>query len=82
MDEAKVRAHLHENSEEFRRLEEKHHQYDEQLDAIADLAFLSPEDQIRKIELKKRKLRLKDRMYELMLDFHREQQEKKVNADT
>ena len=71
MDDVKIKAALRGESEEFRRMEEKHHQYEQELEAIANLTFLSPEQQIKKKELKKRKLQLKDKMYELMLNYQK-----------
>ncbi len=71
MDEARVRAILREESEEFRHLEEKHHQYEGELAAIADKTFLSSEEVMRKKDLKKRKLQLKDKMHDLILDYQK-----------
>ena len=72
MDDDAIRASVHKENDEFRRVEEKHQQYEEELEAIADLAFLSPEKQLKKQELKKRKLQIKDQMHQIILD-HQEQ---------
>ncbi len=75
MDDSKTRSLLHEENEEFRRLEEKHRQYEKELESIPDLAFLSPEQQLQKKELKKRKLQIKDKMHELMITYQKTSQE-------
>jgi uncharacterized protein YdcH (DUF465 family) len=47
---------------EFRRLQEEHRKYDQELGELSGRAFLSPDDQWRVSELKKLKLIAKDRM--------------------
>ena len=49
-------------SHEFRNLRDDHHKYDEELTALSDRGFLSPDQQWRASELKKLKLIAKDRM--------------------
>ncbi len=71
MDEARIRVALREESEEFHHLEEKHHQYEEELKTIADKAFLSPEELVKKKDLKKHKLQVKDKIHQLMLDYQK-----------
>jgi uncharacterized protein YdcH (DUF465 family) len=51
---------------EFRSLVEEHSRCDSQLEQILNSSYISSEDLVRKAELKKIKLRLKDRM-ELIL---------------
>jgi uncharacterized protein YdcH (DUF465 family) len=69
MTEAQIKEHLRKNNDEFRRLEEKHHQYERQLEEISSHALLSPEQQREKKDIKKLKLKLKDKMQEMIIEF-------------
>jgi len=57
-----VREFLARTDEEFRRLYEKHQEYEQELDALAKKGFLSPEEELRVAEVKKKKLSIKDQM--------------------
>ncbi len=59
---ASVRERLLEQNEEYRRLDEQHHQYEARLSALGEKAVLTDDEQIEETNLKKRKLQLKDRM--------------------
>jgi uncharacterized protein len=52
---------LQEN-EEYRRLEEQHHGYEQRLALLGEKAVLSDDEQVEETTLKKKKLQLKDRM--------------------
>jgi uncharacterized protein YdcH (DUF465 family) len=56
-----LRERLLEN-EEYRRLDEQHHEYETRLTQFTDKALLSEEEQVEETTLKKKKLQLKDRM--------------------
>lgn len=71
MNETQLRARLHESSEEFRRIEEKHQQYEDQLEALSHMSLSLAEEQVKKNELKKLKLQMKDKMFELMDEFQK-----------
>lgn len=64
-DELKDR--LIETKEEFRRMAEEHHAYEERLNHLASCAFLTEEEQVEEVRLKKLKLHLKDQMEEMIL---------------
>ena len=53
---------LLQENEEYRRLDEQHHGYEERLSALGEKAVLSDEEQVEEITLKKKKLQVKDRM--------------------
>ncbi|MEW6756680.1 MAG: YdcH family protein [Acidobacteriota bacterium] len=57
-----VREYLAKNDEEFRRLYEKHQEFEQELEALAKKGFLSPEEEVRVAEVKKKKLTMKDQM--------------------
>jgi len=67
-----LKAHLMRTDEEFRRLVEKHTQYDHLLDEIESKPHVTPEDEIEEHRIKKLKLQLKDQMNEI-LGRHRTQ---------
>ena len=49
-------------NEEYRRLHEQHHEYENRLLSLTEKVVLSDEEQIEETTLKKRKLQVKDRM--------------------
>ena len=56
-------------SEEFKKLFEEHIRYEQDLEAISSLKFYPPEVEARIKEIKKIKLKGKDRMYQLVTEF-------------
>ncbi len=58
-------------SDEYRRLADQHSNFDRRLEEIAHSKFPSADEQLEEARLKKKKLHLKDRMYDLI----REQQQ-------
>lgn len=62
-----LRDQLIETNEEFRRLAEEHHAYEERLNVLATRAYLTEEEQVEEVRLKKLKLHLKDQMEEIIL---------------
>ena len=69
-----IREHLLQSSDEFRKLAREHSAYDEQLSLLLKRSFLSEEEQLKKVNLKKLKLRAKDRMQQ-MIQAQRQQQD-------
>jgi uncharacterized protein YdcH (DUF465 family) len=67
-----IREHLMANSAEFQKLAEQHRRFASQLEELTQQAYLNGEDLILQIELKKRKLRLKDEMEQLVARHQRE----------
>jgi len=53
-------------NEEFRELALKHHTLDDRLHALEAKHYLSDDEQVEEISLKKRKLHLKDRMESIL----------------
>lgn len=64
-----VRDRLVREHEEYRRLYEKHRSFEERLDKLNNRLFLSDEEKVEAITLKKQKLVLKDRMAEIAKEF-------------
>ncbi len=57
-----VREELLANDAEFQRLARQHSQYEAELERLSKQPYLSAEDRILEITLKKKKLRAKDEM--------------------
>ncbi len=56
-----IRDRLLQN-EEYRRLDQQHHEYESRLTALTEKAVLSDEEQVEEVTLKKKKLQVKDQM--------------------
>jgi uncharacterized protein YdcH (DUF465 family) len=66
-----LRELLLQTNEEFRNLATKHHALEDRLHELTSKHYLSEPEQIEEVDLKKRKLQLKDRM-ESILRHHRQ----------
>lgn len=66
-----VRDQLLASNDEFRRLVQEHAQYAQRLDSLTNKKYLSEEEKLEEIRLKKLKLRLKDQMEQLEQQFRR-----------
>ena len=69
---SQVRDVLMASNDEFRRLAEEHLQYAKRLDSLCAKRFLSDEEQVEEVRLKKLKLRLKDQMESIEPRFRQE----------
>lgn len=57
-----VREHLIASNEEFRKLADEHSNYSQRLESLTGRKYLSEEEKVEEVRLKKLKLRLKDEM--------------------
>ncbi len=57
---------LIETNEEYRELASKHHSLDDRLQELESKQYLTDEEQIEEVSLKKRKLHMKDRMESIL----------------
>lgn len=71
MGPQEIREHLTANSEGFRKLAKEHSQYAQQLDALSKKPYLTEEEKIQEVNLKKLKLRAKDEMERMIQQFKR-----------
>ena len=55
--------------EEFRRLAQEHMQYAQRLDSLTQKRFLTDDEKLEEVRLKKLKLRLKDQMESIERQF-------------
>ena len=69
-----IREHLLQSSDEFRKLAREHSAYDEKLSLLLNRSFLSEQEKLEEVTLKKLKLRAKDRMQQ-MIQAQRQQQD-------
>jgi len=67
-----IRETLMESDADFQRLVAEHTQYESQLDSLSKQAYRNSEDLLLEIELKKRKLRLRDEMEQIVARAQRE----------
>ena len=72
-----IKEHLLQSSEEFRRLAQKHSNYDEQLEKLLHKSYLSEEEKVEEVNLKKMKLHVKDQM-EIMIQKYRQRAAKQA----
>lgn len=68
-----VRDQLLASNDFFRKLVEEHSQYSQRLDALVTKKYLSEEEKLEEVRLKKLKLRLKDQMESLEKQFRTSQ---------
>ncbi len=64
-----VRDQLLASHDEFRKLVQEHAQYAQRLDSLTQKRYLSEEEQLEEVRLKKLKLRLKDQMAQIEQQF-------------
>jgi len=71
---------LLETNDEYRQLASQHHELDERLVTLESKPYLSDDEQLEEVTLKKRKLHLKDRMEAILRDYRAGQSEATVSA--
>ena len=71
--EAEIKAHLMQTSEEFRKLAQQHQEYKKQVEELEAKHVLTEQEEVEEHRLKKLKLHLKDVM-EQMIHEHASQQ--------
>jgi len=62
------------SNEEFRRLALEHQQYSQRLDNLIQKRYLSEDEKLEEVRLKKLKLRLKDQMEQIEQQYRRQHQ--------
>ncbi len=67
-----IKEILYQSNEEFRRLVDQHSDYSEQLEKLLHKHYLSDVEKIEEVNLKKKKLQIKDKM-QAMIQNYRQQ---------
>jgi uncharacterized protein len=66
-----VREQLLASHDEFRRLAQEHTQYCQRLNSLIEKRYLTEDEKVEEVRLKKLKLRVKDQMHMIEQDFLR-----------
>jgi uncharacterized protein len=72
MKEEEIKEHLMSANPEFRRLVDEHKQYADKLEQLLGKHYMSEQDRLDEITLKKKKLQLKDQMNSMIQKFRNE----------
>jgi uncharacterized protein YdcH (DUF465 family) len=71
LGEAELREKLMSSNDEFRRLAKEHQSYARELEKLSTRPYLNVEERLQEINLKKRKLLLKDRMQSMVSQYRK-----------
>jgi uncharacterized protein len=66
------RDYLLTSHEEFRRLAQEHSQFSQRLESLTQKRYLTEDEKLEEVRLKKLKLRLKDQMQSLETQYQRQ----------
>ena len=69
-NEEEIKDYLLSNDPEFQRMAEEHRAYEQELSSLSDRGYVTDEEQLEEVNLKKKKLYLKDQMTR-MIQEHR-----------
>jgi hypothetical protein len=72
------RDHLLAGHEEFRRLVQEHSQFSQRLESLTQKRYLTEDEKLEEVRLKKLKLRLKDQMLNLEQQFQQRSAQNQV----
>lgn len=67
-----VKHFLLQSHDQYRELAQRHHQLDDRLHELIEKHHLSDSEQVEETTIKKRKLALKDRMEQIVVEWTRE----------
>jgi uncharacterized protein YdcH (DUF465 family) len=70
--EEEIKDHLMSSNPDFRRLVEEHRLYEGKLHELHNRHHLTEQDHLEEVQLKKKKLHLKDQMNSMILKFRKE----------
>ena len=64
-----AKAFLLQANDEYRQLVERHHELDNRLHQLTERNYLSPDEQLEEVTIKKRKLAVKDEMERMAREY-------------
>jgi len=70
-----IKEHLTSSNPDFRSLVEQHHSLEARLRELTEQAHITDQQQLDRVTLKKRKLKLKDQMNRMIQEYRHEQAE-------
>ena len=68
-NEDEIKDYLLSNDADFRRIAEEHGSYEQQLRTLSDREHVTNQEQYEEVNLKKKKLHLKDQMSRMIQDY-------------
>ncbi len=68
-----IKEHLFSNDPGFRRLAEEHRSHDVKLDELHGRPHMTNQDQLEEVDIKKKKLHLKDQMSRMIEEYRQTQ---------
>ncbi len=71
MKESEIKELLIDNDAEFKRIYEEHQNYEKELERFKEKHYLTSDEQILIKEIKKKKLRLKDKMQSMIENYEK-----------
>ncbi len=71
MGEKELKKALMQENQEFKAVVELHQKYDDELEKLESITYLSESKKLKIRELKKKKLALKDKMYVMMAEYRK-----------
>lgn len=69
MTEERIKEILLKSNETFRKIHHEHQECEQSLDRLRSKSFLTEEERLEEKMLKKKKLRLKDEMYRMIIEY-------------
>ncbi len=69
MTEERIKEILLKNNETFQKIHLEHQQCEQSLNQLLSKSFLTEEERLQEKMLKKKKLKLKDEMYRMILEY-------------
>lgn len=72
------RDQLFASHDEFRKLVQEHSQYEKRLDSLTEKRYLTDDEKLEEVRLKKLKLRLKDQMESIERQFRQQSPQNQV----
>jgi uncharacterized protein YdcH (DUF465 family) len=71
MEEKEIKERLLNENQEFRKAFDQHQKWEKQLSQFHTKNYLTEEEKWNEKQIKKKKLRLKDKMYHMMTEFRK-----------